>query len=246
MAAENGISVLEISGTVNGNPRVIYPTIIWDQDNVILVDAGFPGQLPIFREAVEKLDIPFGRINKIIITHQDFDHIGGLPDLVNNTGVEVEVLSHSEEKPLIQGDLKFVKKPQAERERNEAASPEAASWATFRAAAEKAPRAKVTRVVSDGEELPYSGGIVVIHTPGHTPGHIALYHKQSKTLVSGDALNVFDGVLGGPNPQHTHDQSQALASLKKLSDYNIQSVITYHGGLFQGDANERIAEIANS
>ena len=46
----------------------------------------------------------------------------------------------------------------------------------------------VDRIVEDGEELPFCGGITVIHTPGHTPGHICLYIGQNKTLIAGDAL----------------------------------------------------------
>jgi len=33
----------------------------------------------------------------------------------------------------------------------------------------------VDKTLEDGEELPFCGGITVIHTPGHTPGHICLY-----------------------------------------------------------------------
>jgi glyoxylase-like metal-dependent hydrolase (beta-lactamase superfamily II) len=49
---------------------------------------------------------------------------------------------------------------------------------------------EVDMVLTDGEELTYCEGIIVIHTPGHTPGQICLYHKESKTLIVGDALNV--------------------------------------------------------
>jgi glyoxylase-like metal-dependent hydrolase (beta-lactamase superfamily II) len=40
----------------------------------------------------------------------------------------------------------------------------------------------VDRTLEDGEELPFCGGITVIHTPGHTPGHICLYISQAKRL----------------------------------------------------------------
>ncbi|MCK9911855.1 hypothetical protein MXD81_22055, partial [Microbacteriaceae bacterium K1510] len=70
---------------------------------------------------------------------------------------------------------------------------------------ENPPKAKVDRVLTDGEELPYCGGIRVIFTPGHTPGHISLYLQQSKTLVAADAMIVWDGVLRGPVQQTTLD-----------------------------------------
>jgi glyoxylase-like metal-dependent hydrolase (beta-lactamase superfamily II) len=100
-------------------------------------------------------------------------------------------------------------------------------------------------VLTDGEELPFGGGVTVIHTPGHTPGHICLYHAGTKTLITGDALNLVDGELTGPNPQFTHDLTTARSSLKKLARFDIDKVICYHGGVFLGNSNQRIAELAH-
>ena len=111
-------------------------------------------------------------------------------------------------------------------------------------AAPPAPAA-VDRTLADGEELPHAGGIVVIYTPGHSPGHLCLYHKRSRSLITGDALNVSEGLLAGPNPVHTPDVATALASLKQLAAYDIETVICYHGGVYRGDANRRIAELAD-
>ena len=87
------------------------------------------------------------------------------------------------------------------------------------------------RALADGEELPYGGGIVVIHTPGHTPGHMSFFLPADHLLISGDALRVESGVLEGPNPKVTPDLSLAAASLRKLLGYPIDRVLCYHGGL---------------
>ena len=104
---------------------------------------------------------------------------------------------------------------------------------------------KVDKTLEDGEVLPFCGGIQVIYTPGHTPGHICLYLKKYKTLVSGDALNVIEGKLYGPNPEFTYNMEEAVASLEKLSQYDIETVICYHGGIYSGDVNQRIKEICS-
>jgi hypothetical protein len=44
MQVANGIEMLEISATIMGKANVIYPTLIWDEALVILVDTGYPGQ----------------------------------------------------------------------------------------------------------------------------------------------------------------------------------------------------------
>ena len=82
MPGKNGIKQLEIPVNRDGRTRVIHPTLLWDEENVILVDTGFPGQLTEFRAAIEGLGLNADRLSKIIITHQDRDHIGGLPFLL--------------------------------------------------------------------------------------------------------------------------------------------------------------------
>lgn len=45
MKIANGVESLELKANVMGQQSVIYPTLIWDNNTAILVDAGFPGQL---------------------------------------------------------------------------------------------------------------------------------------------------------------------------------------------------------
>jgi len=40
----------------------------------------------------------------------------------------------------------------------------------------------------DGELLDVGGGLRVLHTPGHSPGHVSFVHERSRTLITGDAL----------------------------------------------------------
>lgn len=235
MNIAEGLSVLELGS----KEHQMHPTLIFDENDVILIDAGLPGQFENISEEIGKAGLSVDRINKIIITHHDIDHIGGLASVVKNSKSGVEVLSHAGEKSYIEGDKMPIKmtperlNSMPEDERNETLE------------RLKKLKAKVSRTIEDGEVLPYCGGIEVVYTPGHTPGHTCLYLKKYKTLVTGDALNVFDGKLTGPNPVFTFDMKQATESLKKLSKYDIQTVICYHGGVFTDSPNERIAEIAN-
>ncbi len=239
MKITNQLAMLEISANVLGNPSVIYPTLLWDDQTMLLVDTGFPGQLPLFQATITGLGLEFARLNQVLITHQDIDHIGSLPALVEALPEPPEVLAHENEKPYIQGDQRLIKfsaerlatLPEEQRQR-------------MQHVAANLPKAKVTRTVSDGEFLHWGGGITVIHTPGHTPGHICLYLHDSKTLVTGDALNVIDQQLIGAIPNYTQDIEQAAASLRKLAQYDIENVISYHGGLYRGNVNARIAELA--
>jgi len=244
MKIAEGLEMLEIHGSMFGTPGVFHPTLIWDDSEVVLIDTGLPGQRELIREAVEKAGVSFDRISKIIITHQDTDHIGSLATIVKAATRVVEVFSHEVEKPYIQGDLKPIKM-----------TPERMAQLEVRLSKMSEEKrieiksmfintsAKVNKTVEDTQELPFCGGIQVIYTPGHTPGHISLYLKKYKTLVTGDAMNVVEGKLCGPNPQFTYNMEDALNSLKKLSKYNIKTVICYHGGIFSDKVNQRIIEL---
>jgi glyoxylase-like metal-dependent hydrolase (beta-lactamase superfamily II) len=243
MKVANGVEVFELKTNMMGRQTEIHPTLIWDEHEVILVDTGIPGQLPEIREAMENAGVPFNKLSKVILTHQDRDHIGSLPDILKAVNHKVAVLAHKEDKPYIEGDKPPIKmNPERVTKMLESVPEEQRQQ--VQALFTSPITAKVDRTVEDGEVLPYCGGITVIFTPGHTPGHISLYLNRSKTLITGDALVAVNGELLGPNPQFTPDMQTALKSLKKFTKYDIETVICYHGGVYKENANQRIAELA--
>jgi glyoxylase-like metal-dependent hydrolase (beta-lactamase superfamily II) len=220
MANQAGIQPFILDMDVNGNPFTVHAALLWDEQDVILVDTGIPGQLELIREQLAAASFPFNKLTKIIITHHDMDHIGSLPDLVNASEGRIEVLAHELGKPFIQGEVPTEK-------RKILVTP-----------------SQVDVTLQDGDVLPYCGGIHVIYTPGHTTDHISLYHPNSKTLITGDALTSQDGVLMPPNPQFTPNYPLALESVARLLDYDIETVITFHGGVCTENIKERLAQIA--
>ena len=46
----------------------------------------------------------------------------------------------------------------------------------------------VVEELVDGQVLDVAGGLRVLHTPGHTPGHVSLLHEASGVLITGDAI----------------------------------------------------------
>ena len=105
------------------------------------------------------------------------------------------------------------------------------------------PKATITKALRDGDELPFCGGIQVIHTPGHTPGHISLYHKGSKTLIAADSMFCFNGKLRGPIAHVTPDLEQAVRSLEKYLAYDVENAVCYHGGLASNDVNNQLKQL---
>ena len=246
MNIAKGVETIELTMNVMGNQSIIHPTLIWDDETVILVDAGIPSLLPEIRKVMDQVGAPFSKLNKVILTHQDLDHIGGLPEILRSSDHKVEVLAHEEERPYIQGDKPLIKlNPEHMAKRLESLPAEQRKQMEKFFQESLKVKANVDTTVKSGEVLPYCGGITVIHTPGHTPGHICLYLNQSKTLITGDALNVIDGQLVGPKPEHAADIHSAKKSLNKLTHYDIETVICYHGGVYRGNVNQRLLELAD-
>jgi glyoxylase-like metal-dependent hydrolase (beta-lactamase superfamily II) len=242
-----GLEMLELKATLMDGPNTFYPALLWDRRDMVLVDAGLPGMAPQFREAIEQARVSFEKLTRIIITHHDLDHIGSLGDLQRSLPHPAEVLSHAGEVPYIQGDLIPIKMTPAMRKQMEVLMkdvPEERKQAMQSMMdAMKNQKLKVDRTIGDGEVLPYCGGIQIIHTPGHTPGHICLYHPASRTLIAGDALFVQNGELARAPAFINADAAMARASLIKLKSYDIANVIAYHGGLFRDNPNRRLSQI---
>ncbi|MEV7569511.1 MBL fold metallo-hydrolase [Streptomyces tanashiensis] len=69
----------------------------------------------------------------------------------------------------------------------------------------------------------------VVRTPGHTPGHLALWQPEERLLVVGDALSDYDVgwvnlALDGPRAART-----ALDSLQRMADLGARVILPSHG-----------------
>lgn len=242
MKVANGVEMLELDMNVMGRTMTIHPTLLYDDAHAVLIDVGMPRELQVLRSAIERAGVAFDRIDGIILTHQDIDHVGGIQDVLEALDKPVDVYAHAEDKPYIEGEKPPIKMSRERVSQMLDRVPE-----DIRKHVEaiflNPPTAKVTKVVSDGDVLPFFGGVEVIFTPGHTPGHISLYHRPTKTLITGDAIVSEGGRLLGPNPQATPDMPSALESMKKFTKFDIAKVICYHGGLCDNHVNEQLREL---
>lgn len=249
MQLYSGIKMLTISAAMMGRTETVHPTLVWDDHCNLLVDTAYPGQHSLICEAIAEAGISAEELTHIILTHQDLDHIGSLPALLECCPGEVDILASAIEKPYIQGEKKLLKLSPTAVEAAVKALPQEIpeDWKlAFKHTLEQPPSASVHTTIADGEELPFCGGLTTISTPGHTPGHISLYHIPSKTLIAGDALAVVEGELSTPDPRYCSDFDLAKQSLESLLCLDIEQVICFHGGLYKGDCHNRIAELAKS
>ncbi len=220
----------------------IHPVLLKGENRLALVDTGFPGQLSLFREAVKLYGFTLPDITDIIITHQDLDHIGCAKD-IKSEAPHVKILAHRKEAEYMSGE-KLPIKLAARYEQIDSLPAEEREGLEALVSAFYARAVATDEPLHGGETLPFAGGTKILHVPGHTPGHICLYiPADGGTLITGDALNVSDSKLAGPNPSYTYDMPLALESLRPLTSLKINRAICYHGGIVEGDISARIAAL---
>ncbi len=107
---ESGILPLPLNLKLqNGNQMAVHAALLWGTDHLVLVDTGVPGQLDVIREGLEQAGFSLDQLTHVIITHQDRDHIGSLPELIRAKEGKLEVLAHEEGIPYLAGEIPLIK-----------------------------------------------------------------------------------------------------------------------------------------
>jgi len=211
-----------------GNFGTVYPALTWDDNHFVLIDAGFPGQANALIKAINDAGVQAKDITDIILTHQDIDHIGCMPELLK-IAPAARVWAHEQEAQYLDGRKTPIKLV-ALLENYDTLPTDRREWCDMLKAGFAERRLQNIQTLTDDEVMSICGGIEVVHTPGHTPGHICLFLRESRIMVCGDAANIKDGVLIGANPQVTYDMDLAERSFAKIAARDMRGAISYHCG----------------
>ena len=113
----------------------------------ILINSSLESSVPMIRSSVEQLGFKFNDIKVLLISHSHFDHDAGSAELIKETGAKYMVMD---------GDVSVV---------------ESGGATDFAYAKDTYPKAKVDRVLHDGDDVKLGGTVLVAHkTAGHTRG----------------------------------------------------------------------------
>lgn len=91
------------------------------------------------------------------------------------------------------------------------------------------PQVRVPREIlpaRDGDEI---AGLLVVHTPGHTAGHISLLDPSLGALFTGDAVVNQGGVLAPSPPRNSVNLEQVDASVRRIGSLTFEQVMFAHG-----------------
>jgi glyoxylase-like metal-dependent hydrolase (beta-lactamase superfamily II) len=82
-------------------------------------------------------------------------------------------------------------------------------------------------------ELPGGGGWEWMLTPGHSPGHVSVYHPERRILIAGDHVLPRISPNIGADRYVRDPLSEYLASLGRLRDLPVDLVLPSHGAPFE-------------
>ena len=236
------VSVLDIKFNNMGNEAVVYPVVLHNENEVVLVDCGYPGFMPLIESAMQQHGLSLEHTTGIFITHDDIDHVGALFEIkgkyphinVYSSVIEEKYISGKEKSPrLLQAESMQETLPESQRE----------GASQFIAMLKAIRPVTVDTLLYDNEEPSFLPGVQIINTPGHTPGHFSLYVKESKTFIAADAVVAENGYLEIANPQFTLNLQEAIASVKKMEQLDIDKLICYHGGTIDKDIKTQLQSL---
>lgn len=227
-----------IDAIIDNEETTICPVLIETANGNYLVDCGYEETVDELIAGLQNLGTDLSSLNGIIITHDDIDHLGGLYEL-KKRNPHLKVYCGSHEKDSVAGVIKSERLVQAER-LLEGMPARLKPWGLeFIRRLESIKRCAVDKPLEDNEII--ANDIVVIHTPGHTKGHISLYIPGEKTVITGDALVIVNGKPDIANPNYTLDMKRTLESVEKIRNLKPERLICYHGGVIEGDPDQLLS-----
>ena len=212
---------MKIIDNVHIIPEVFSNTyLLIDPDGLTLIDSGLPHSEKKILAYVTSLGKSADEVKRIILTHSDLDHIGSLAALHKATGAQTYASQ-------IEADAIAAGKPSREIKRS-GFSMRHVRFSLMRPFM-KAASFHVGETVADSQILPVLGGLRVIETPGHTPGHISLFASAVGILFCGDSMVTDENGIHGSRPGLTWDDAKARESERKQAALGAQIVCSGHG-----------------
>jgi glyoxylase-like metal-dependent hydrolase (beta-lactamase superfamily II) len=202
----------------------------------VLVDAGIPGSAGAIASAAESRFGEKTRPAAIVMTHGHFDHVGALKSLAERW--DVPIYAHALELPYLDG-------------RSSYPPPDPSVGGGMMSAMSRLyPRGPIDvsrwlRTLPEDGAVPGMAGWRWVHTPGHTPGHVALWRESDRTVIAGDAfittrqesayaVAMQKPELHGPPMYYTTDWVHARTSVERLAALEPELAVTGHGHAMRG------------
>lgn len=196
-----------------------------------LIDAGFPKHAQALTEDIQSIGRGTSDLTRVLLTHAHPDHLGSAKHLAGET---TPIGLHPEDSEIARAGIIHP---------TMVAGPGVINGLLFRLVIPRKPAEfpafEPDVTLADGDVIDVAGGLEVIHTPGHTSGHVSLLWKRDRgLLITGDAAS---NVVGLNYMLGYDDVAMGKASLEKLADRDFEAAVFGHGKPIVSRASSRFA-----
>ena len=209
---ENGVFLVGSADISDSRDCMVY---LLDLGELVMIDAGAGPGVGMIISNIRYFGLDPSRLSTIILTHCHIDHAGGAHEFKKRYGVRI--IMHDRDADVVErGDKKMT----------------AAHWYGV-----PFPPLKIDKKLLHEEERLAFGQheLICLHTPGHTPGSIAVYiDKFGKRILFGQDIH-------GPfMPEFGSDIKLWQASMEKLLALKADVLCEGHFGIYR--PNEKVTD----
>lgn len=206
-----------IPGVFMHSNASIYQYLIVENGQITLIDTGLPMFSRSLIRTITNMDHK-AALRLILITHADGDHYGSAKQLSETYRCPIAA-SAPEAAAISSGRMSRELKARNVFDRLlfSVALP------LFAAAA-----APVAQIIEPGQILPLLGGLQVLDSAGHTPGHLSFYQPERQILFAGDSIIKR---RNAPSPAHgpnCWDEVRAREAFKRQMDLKPRHICGGH------------------
>jgi glyoxylase-like metal-dependent hydrolase (beta-lactamase superfamily II) len=220
----------------HGKGGHVHAFLLESGDELLLVDTLFEDDGRLVFEALRRLGRSPADLKAIAITHAHRSHLGGLAALKRASGATV--YAHRWEADIVAGDRRAQAVSIVPHQSLRLIPFQLGLWLD-RPRHDPCP---VDELLDEGDAL---GPLQVLHSPGHSPGHLTFWWPERGFLIAGDGVATWPSLCAGWkvfNLNHV----QHKASLGRLATFEPRIVGVGHGDPITANAADLVQQLAET
>jgi len=215
--------------TVPLGDRIVCVVLAVSDGEALLLDTAVTGAFEtVVAPYLDELGVTPAMLRQVVSSHADFDHVGASAE-VRNWAPEAAFLCHALDRQQIEDVEALIGQRYGEFGGGHGLPSDPAVDAFVR---EATHTTRVDRTIEDGDVLAVGSlRLQVMHVPGHSPGHIALFEPASRCALIADAVlgAALETADGDPAFPPTYRQvDDYLTTIERLATMDIETLVTGH------------------